>query len=98
MSTPFPLYTLAHLLAVLHAPRSFQSDTEALENAQREAEGLPPLPSKARHNKPGGGQATDEAVMERFKKVSRKWDGEMRRVGCGTDSLAQILYRQRMRK
>ncbi len=45
-----------------------QSDTEALEDARREAMDLPPI---NRTRRPGGESvevATDEAVYERFKK------------------------------
>jgi hypothetical protein len=47
--------------------------------AKREAQGLPPLPSKQTKRQNGGGgaggkpeMATDDVVMERFKKRMRK--------------------------
>ena len=52
-----------------------QSDQQALAEAKREAQGLPAVPKKQNHHGPGGKKAemaTDDVVMERFKKRMRK--------------------------
>lgn len=60
-------------MATVYRPQhQIQSDSDALVDAQRQAAGLPPLEKKkdpkARRNE----TATDEFVMERFKKRIRK--------------------------
>lgn len=58
-----------------------RTDAEALEDARREAMGLPPLDRNPRNGGGGGaggggggagGQSTDDQVYERFKKRMRK--------------------------
>ena len=64
---PFPVYRPSARL---------QSDQQALAEAKREAQGLPAAPKKTnQHGGPGGKKAemaTDDVVMERFKKRMRK--------------------------
>jgi hypothetical protein len=66
-------YSCAHVIPTTRPPvyrphHTIQSDAEALEDAKREAAGLPPLNRGNNRQRDRNETATDDQVYERFKK------------------------------